>query len=106
MSCDMERKSTEHSWFVHQVHHCVLKAKLFRFEVFRASKRRNANRLAKDRAQGRERSGHDEPVPAFHPPAARIFHVDRHNRRAAFLREKDHTLANLIDRTTWTIRRE
>src|SRR5256885_16118587 len=97
MSFDMEQKSTEDSRLCHQAHHRGLEPKLFGFELFGAIKRRDPNWRAEDRAEGRERSRDDEAIPAFHSPATRILHMDRHDRRAAFLSEKNHALADLID---------
>src|SRR5256714_10451960 len=106
MSFDMERKSTEDSRLFHQAHHRALETKLVGFELFGAIKRRDPNRRAEDRAEGRERSRDDKAIPAFHSPATRILHMDRHDRRAAFLSEKNHALADLIDGAAWTVRRE
>ena len=37
-------------------------------------------------------------------PAARVLHVDRHDRRARLLCEEDNALPEFVGRTTWTVR--
>ena len=87
----------------HQAHHCILQTQALSLELLRVSCRRDVNRRAENRAQFRERPWHHEAVPTFQAPAARVFHVDRHDRRCAFLGKKDNPLASLIDGPARTV---
>src|SRR5436309_804226 len=59
----------------------------------------------KDGAQLGKWTRQNKAVPTFQPPAARVLHVDRHNRGASLLRDKDRSLAGLVNGTTRTVRR-
>src|SRR5262249_38661857 len=60
--------------------------------------------LADNDANFGKRFRNDESVPAFHPPAARIFHINREDWRTGFLREENKARSNFIGWTTRTIR--
>src|SRR5258708_7947117 len=56
-------------------------------------------RPAKDGAHFRKWPGQNESIPALHPPAARILHVDRYHLGARLLRQENDALTELVGRS-------
>src|SRR2546430_5557624 len=91
---------------LNQRQHRTLESQSFFFEFFRGRCWFDLLRQADNDSHFRKRLWNDEPVPTFHPPATRIFHVDRNDRGSGFLREKDNARSELISGTARTIRRQ
>ena len=63
-------------------------------------------RSAEDDADFRKRFRQNETIPALHPPAARVFQVDRHHLRARLLGEKNDALPELVGRSARSVGRD
>lgn len=88
---------------MNQRHHRALQPRSLNFEFLRRCRLGYAMRLAEYDLNLGKGTGQNEAVPAFKPPAARIFHVDGDDRGASLLRQENDTLAKLVGWTTWTI---
>src|SRR5438477_13075056 len=90
---------------LNQRHRRTLNTQSLVFEFFSRRCRSYLLRLADNHTHFRKRSWNNEAVPTFHPPAARILHIDRHDRSAGFLSEKNNARPKFISRTARTIGR-
>src|ERR1700736_1206637 len=88
---------------LNQRHHRILETEPLVFELFRRRRRSYLLALANDDAHFSKWSRNDEPVPTFHPPATRIFHVDRHDWGSGFLCQKNNARTEFVGRTARAI---
>src|SRR5260370_4402896 len=88
---------------LNQRHHRLLETQPLVFEFFTRRCRSYVVRLSNNDAYFRKRSWNDKPVPTSHPPAARVFHVDRYDWRTRFLRQKNNDRSDFISRTARAI---
>src|SRR5207249_5790912 len=86
-----------------QRHYGVLQSQAFRFKFLRRARRFHPMRVANQHSHLGKRSRHDEAVPTFQPPAARIFQTHRHYRRTRFLRQKNYPRTEFVSGTSRTV---
>src|SRR5260370_15724848 len=89
-----------------QRNHRLLGTQPLVFEFFTRRCRSYVVRLSNNDAYWRKGSWNDNPVPTSHPPAARVFHVDRYDWRTRFLRQKNNARSEFISRTARAIWRQ
>src|SRR5207302_1521525 len=90
---------------LNQRHHHILQTQSLALEFFIRRCRSYILWLTDDDAHFGKWFWNNEAIPTFYPPAARIFHVNRDDWRSGFLREKNDSGSEFVNRATRSVGR-